>query len=640
MSTAAPPNVQSSRDILSWQYKTLLGELQQIELHVSSGDCPCILKDLDPAEYCLAKHTLNVATLAAETANMDRANAKLLAELNDSAIEKHDGVKTFVCHKGDLPELAEWARSYRKKLEPVYYACSRKAKMGQVAVVSCPPTPREAAITALAQEPAVKISGKCQGGKSCSIKMCASPKTSITVTGKCNTPDCLLTVTAARKHSEKVHPKDLQKVISRLRGELNDATASPLPDATAGLGPLPESVAPPSTSKVDAPAETVETPAKIEELPRDTENADEIYRKMLRYAGNIVAFKVEDGALVEAPVYEGHKRGKNWFAVIESDPKAPGGLKRAFQRTGNGRYYYIVDEAALHIGDAVEFGADYYTTSGSKNATRWYGVVAAISPDRLYLGKYGTAAQAIKASRELKEAMLAQLEQQTAKMEICPACLVALADNSKGHDTMTEIDPAPWHANTVVDDGVNLQGVDIMADDGTHVAVAYGRANAKLIAAAPELHNVIEQLLLGIRDGLVEMHMTGGIFTDWLDRATAAYSKAEGHPVEPMGDSNTHLTRMCSSEAVTCPRGHVMSEKEIRQALEAGRTVVEGELGDGSHVEWSLSQGARHVYGGKPGVWDWPFVPSARTSDYLAKHLYVRQKLFGACTILQAAEGS
>jgi hypothetical protein len=167
-------HVQSSRDILTWQFKTLLGELQQIELHVSSGDCPCILKDLDPAEYCLAKHTLNVATLAAETANMDRPNAKMLAELNETAIDKHDTIKTFVCHKGELPELVEWARGFRKKIEPLYYSCRAKmhqevvmhqehtAHAGQRMVCDCRPITEKdeaemgvcpACIAALVQEP-------------------------------------------------------------------------------------------------------------------------------------------------------------------------------------------------------------------------------------------------------------------------------------------------------------------------------------------------------------------------------------------------------------------------------------------------------------------------------------------------------
>ena len=36
--------------------------------------------------------------------------------------------------------------------------------------------------------------------------------------------------------------------------------------------------------------------------------------------------KIEDGAMVEAPIYEAHSRGKNWMATIEADPAAPGGL--------------------------------------------------------------------------------------------------------------------------------------------------------------------------------------------------------------------------------------------------------------------------------------------------------------------------
>ncbi len=125
-------DTSSSRDMLGWQYKSLLGELQQIELHAESGDCPCIMGDLDPAEYCLAKHTLNVHTLAFETANMDISNHKALRELADEAMEKHEGVKDFVCHKGELPELSSWARRWRKNhIERIYYTCRVKGKMRQ-----------------------------------------------------------------------------------------------------------------------------------------------------------------------------------------------------------------------------------------------------------------------------------------------------------------------------------------------------------------------------------------------------------------------------------------------------------------------------------------------------------------------------
>jgi len=51
---------------------------------------------------------------------------------------------------------------------------------------------------------------------------------------------------------------------------------------------------------------------------------------------------VRDGAMLSAPVYEGHKRGKNWMAIINPDPTAPGGVARTFVPRGRGEYYYIV----------------------------------------------------------------------------------------------------------------------------------------------------------------------------------------------------------------------------------------------------------------------------------------------------------
>src|SRR5690554_6293932 len=51
---------------------------------------------------------------------------------------------------------------------------------------------------------------------------------------------------------------------------------------------------------------------------------------------------VRDGAMLSAPVYEGHKRGKNWMAIITPDPTAPGGVARTFVPRGRGEYYYIV----------------------------------------------------------------------------------------------------------------------------------------------------------------------------------------------------------------------------------------------------------------------------------------------------------
>lgn len=106
--------------------------------------------------------------------------------------------------------------------------------------------------------------------------------------------------------------------------------------------------------------------------------------------------KIEDGALVEVPCYEKHIRSKNWLATISPDPSAPGGLSRSFQDRGRGRYYYLV--GGLSVGDAVEFGADYYTGSGSKRATRRYGVVRSITPDGIEIEEFDTAMEAMKAT--------------------------------------------------------------------------------------------------------------------------------------------------------------------------------------------------------------------------------------------------
>jgi uncharacterized protein YjbJ (UPF0337 family) len=116
----------SSYDMLSWQLKTLLGQIQQIELH-ESGDCPCILNTEDPPERCLGKHLLNISTLSRETANMSSQNKEWLLKLAREANERHEQFKRFICHTEDLPKLTDWARNWRKQyIEPIYYTCEVK----------------------------------------------------------------------------------------------------------------------------------------------------------------------------------------------------------------------------------------------------------------------------------------------------------------------------------------------------------------------------------------------------------------------------------------------------------------------------------------------------------------------------------
>ena len=116
----------SSYDMLSWQLKTLLGQIQQIELH-ESGDCPCILNTQDPPERCLGKHLLNISTLSRETANMSSENKEWLLKLAREANDRHEQFKRFICHTEDLPKLTDWARNWRKQyIEPIYYTCEVK----------------------------------------------------------------------------------------------------------------------------------------------------------------------------------------------------------------------------------------------------------------------------------------------------------------------------------------------------------------------------------------------------------------------------------------------------------------------------------------------------------------------------------
>jgi hypothetical protein len=107
--------------------------------------------------------------------------------------------------------------------------------------------------------------------------------------------------------------------------------------------------------------------------------------------------KVEDGAMIEAPVYETHARGKNWMATIEADPAAPGGLAREFVKNGRGRYLYLV--GASLIGKAVEIAADYTSSGGKRHPKRWYGVVRNVTDSEISIEGFATADEAIKAAR-------------------------------------------------------------------------------------------------------------------------------------------------------------------------------------------------------------------------------------------------
>ena len=121
----------SPKDMLQWQYRSILEELNELQRHASDSTCPCVLAD--HGEYCLQKHALGLHTLAKETSAMDESNLDMLEQLADEALAQHTALKDrIVCGKQhkDEKDTVDWARQWRKKLEPLYYSCSvKKAKV-------------------------------------------------------------------------------------------------------------------------------------------------------------------------------------------------------------------------------------------------------------------------------------------------------------------------------------------------------------------------------------------------------------------------------------------------------------------------------------------------------------------------------
>ena len=116
-----------------------------------------------------------------------------------------------------------------------------------------------------------------------------------------------------------------------------------------------------------------------------------------------IKLKVENKALLDSPVWESHKRGRNWFAVIKLNPKAPNGIERKFFPKAHGEYYYIITEEAKP-GVPVEFGADYYTNAGHLNPCRWYGVITEVTPDYIELIPCKSAREACKLAEQMAAA--------------------------------------------------------------------------------------------------------------------------------------------------------------------------------------------------------------------------------------------
>ena len=109
---------------------------------------------------------------------------------------------------------------------------------------------------------------------------------------------------------------------------------------------------------------------------------------------------------MRAPVYEDHHRARNWCAIIQPDPTAPGGLNRVWLPRGRGEFLYMIGR--LDRFDAVEFGADYVTTLGRKWPKRWYGVVRTLNGAEIAIEEVGSPITALLRSLELRNLEIAK----------------------------------------------------------------------------------------------------------------------------------------------------------------------------------------------------------------------------------------
>lgn len=125
--------------------------------------------------------------------------------------------------------------------------------------------------------------------------------------------------------------------------------------------------------------------------------------------------ELENNAFVEVPIYDNHPRAKNWLAIIKPDPSKPNGLDRTFVQKAHGKYFYMATD--IKVGQALEFGADYYTTSGHKQPARVYALVLAKDENSITLELFNSPEDVIERAEEMKdpEQLRAQADEMRAK---------------------------------------------------------------------------------------------------------------------------------------------------------------------------------------------------------------------------------
>lgn len=152
----------------------------------------------------------------------------------------------------------------------------------------------------------------------------------------------------------------------------------------------------PDLPVMELPKPDTKLQVKLKPLPKNLKT-----RKMDSAAPmpiEVQRYAIEGGALTTVPIWEDHRRGRNWMAVLKPNPTAPGGWDRRFAEKARGDLFYIMSD--VFLGDILEFGADYYTGMGKKNPRRTFGVVTSISQVAMEMVPFPDAKAALGWRRE------------------------------------------------------------------------------------------------------------------------------------------------------------------------------------------------------------------------------------------------
>ena len=121
---------------------------------------------------------------------------------------------------------------------------------------------------------------------------------------------------------------------------------------------------------------------------------------------NPLTLNISHGALTDSPKWENHRRGKNWWAKIDIDPTAPGGLKRYFASKARGSDFFYLVPDWCKPGTPVEFAGDYISGGGRRSQDRMWGVIIEVHSDHLVLMPSKTAKTAVKEAESFQASLV------------------------------------------------------------------------------------------------------------------------------------------------------------------------------------------------------------------------------------------